>query len=362
MLRKITLTAISVSGTFLLHAQDSTAPAPKPLLSGYVDVYFRHNLSEPTKASGLFNNFTSFTNSHNSFDLNTVSVKLEHSFGKVGVVADIGFGKRAEEFSYTDGDLDQNKNGFLTMAAIKQAYLTYSPTANLKFTAGSWATHIGYEVVDPYLNRNYSMSYMFSYGPFFHTGVKADYTAGKSGFMLGIANPTDLKSASFAPKTLIAQYSFAPTDNFKAYVNYQGGKASANAKLQQIDVVLTDAISDKFTIGYNGTIFGGKTTDSLGKFGDSHSWWGSALYLNVDPQPWFGLTLRGEYFDNKKAVSAAPEASMFATTLSANFKINGLTFIPEIRHEVANKGVFTDHSGELTKNSTSLLLAAVYKF
>ena len=39
----------------------------------------------------------------------------------------------------------------------------------------SWATHVGYELVDAYLNRNYSMSYMFSYGPFFHTGIKADF-------------------------------------------------------------------------------------------------------------------------------------------------------------------------------------------
>src|SRR5215213_6910791 len=102
MLRKFSLIALSAASTISTYAQDSTEAAPKPLISGYVDVYFRHNLSEPTKASGVFNNYTSFTNSHNSFELGMASVKLEHSMGKVGVVADLGFGKRAEDFSYND--------------------------------------------------------------------------------------------------------------------------------------------------------------------------------------------------------------------------------------------------------------------
>lgn len=353
MLRKIFVSALGVSGSLLTYAQDSAAVTPKPIISGYVDMYYRHNLSEPPKSSGVYNNFTSFTNSHNSFELNMVSVKVEHTIGKVGMVADIGFGKRAEEFSYNDDK---------TRFAIKQAYLTYAPMNNLKLTAGSWATHVGYEVVDPYLNRNYSMSYMFSYGPFFHTGIKADYTVGKSGFMIGIANPTDLKSASFSTKHLVAQYSFAPSDKFKAYVNYHGGKPVEDSKIHQVDLVMTGILTDKFSLGYNGTVASSKSKDAEGKFGDSKSWWGSALYVNVDPKSWFGLTLRGEYFDNEKAVVAAPEANIFATTLSANFKISGLTIIPEIRHETANKEIYTDHSNALTKASTSLLLAAVYKF
>ena len=63
---------------------------------------------------------------------------------------------------------------FISLAAIKQAYLSYSPSAKVKFTMGKWFTHVGYEVPDAYLNRNYSMDYMFTYGPFFHTGIKMD--------------------------------------------------------------------------------------------------------------------------------------------------------------------------------------------
>src|SRR6187401_3121804 len=195
MLRKISLSIIA--GLFLssAYSQDSTVVKEKtgPVISGSVDVYYRFNGGNPksdaTSATGLedfspYNNYTSFTNSHNSFELGMASLKLEHTMGKVGVVADLGFGKRAEEFSYNDAN---------TMLAIKQAYVTYSPKDNIKFSAGSWATHVGYELVDAYLNRNYSMSYMFTNGPFFHTGVKAELAVNTSGFMIGVANPTDYK-------------------------------------------------------------------------------------------------------------------------------------------------------------------------
>ena len=79
----------------------------------------------------------------------------------------------------------------ITLFALKQAYLSYAVTDKFKLTMGKWATHIGYELADAYLNRNYSMDYMFSYGPFSHTGIKADIgLGGKSALMIGVANTT----------------------------------------------------------------------------------------------------------------------------------------------------------------------------
>ncbi|MGE5107177.1 MAG: outer membrane beta-barrel protein, partial [Sphingobacteriales bacterium] len=238
---------------------------------------------------------------------------------------------------------------------------------HLKFIAGSWATHVGYELVDPYLNRNYSMSYMFSYGPFFHTGVKAEATYGKNGFMLGIANPTDLKSTTMDHKYVIAQYSTSTkNDKLKAYLNFQGGKPNEDTKLNQVDLVLNGTLSSQFGIGYNGTVTMIKAREPDGKFGDANSWWGSALYLNYDPASWVGLTLRGEYFNDDKQLnvfsSAAKGGNIFATTLSANFKVDNLTIIPEFRLENASEGIYSKSSGEGTKSSANFLVAVVYKF
>src|SRR5678816_2853183 len=78
------------------------------------------------------------------------------------------------------------------MCIRDRAYLSYAFSDKFKLTMGKWATHIGYELADAYLNRNYSMDYMFSYGPFSHTGLKADIgVGGKSALMFGVNNTTD---------------------------------------------------------------------------------------------------------------------------------------------------------------------------
>jgi hypothetical protein len=336
----------------------TTPPAeePKPILTitGSADVYYKYDFAK-TKA----NTFTSFTGTHNSFALGMASVKFEHKGDKVGAVLDLGFGSRAKEFSYNDDGITQ---------AIKQLYITYSPAEWIKFTAGTWATHVGYELVDPQLNRNYSMSYMFTNGPFSHTGVKADVTKGKHGFMVGVSNATDYRippDGYINKKFFIAQYSLAASDNIKIYLNYVGGKAPDTSKVSQFDAVLTAKVSDKFNVGFNATVNSTQYWDGV-KNMDGQSWWGSALYLNVDPKPWLGLTLRGEYFndDNQlKMFAYAPEGgSIFATTLSANFKRGGFIFIPEFRIDNASENIFVDKDGAGKKTAGNFLLAAVYSF
>jgi hypothetical protein len=372
MLRKISLSIIAGLSLSSAFAQDSTAATSPLSISGFVDVYYRFNFSNPKSDQG-FNNFTSFTNSHNSFELGMASVKLEHTAGKVGFVADLGFGKRAAEFSYNErvtslsipdptdlpADLPVTLNNEF---AIKQAYVTYAPKDNIKLTAGSWATHVGYELVDAPLNRNYSMGYMFSFGPFFHTGVKADVTAGKSGFMLGVANPTDLKSANFAQKFGIAQYSYGG-DKVKLYLNAVTGNWGGMVRQRQIDAVVTGAVSDQFSIGFNATLQSNKARGLDGKYSDDAAkWWGSALYLNIDPSSTFGLTLRGEYLNNDDGWLTVLPSSVFETTLSANFKVGGLTIIPEVRLDSGKEEAFIKRDGSTTKSTVTGLLAAVYKF
>lgn len=356
MLRKISsLAIISMALGSYAQAQDSTKKSSLNI-TGSVDAYYRYNFHN-AKDSGYLNNYTSFTNSHNSFELGMASVKAEYTTGKVTGVVDLGFGRRADEFSY-------NEKGSGLATAIKQAYISVVANDKLKFTMGKWATHIGYELVDAYLNRNYSMSYMFSFGPFFHTGLKAEYTAGNFGFMLGVANPTDNVTASFAKKMIIGQASFANSDgNLKAYLNYQGGKDMAESNINQVDLVVTGTLSDKFSIGANGTMQSVKPTFK----DDGDSWWGSAVYLNVDPSKVFGFTLRGEYFDDKKGVSGLAGStgigtSVLAATLSGNIRIENLTIIPEFRLDNSKEAIFMKNPNEAVKSTGTFILGATWHF
>jgi len=345
----------------VLHAQDSTEKKGNLTLSGSADTYYRFNFQN-AKDSGHTNNYTSFTNSQNSFELGMASIKADYSIGKVDGVIDLGFGRRAEEFSYNDGDLDQNKNGFTSLTAIKQAYISYAPSTKVKFTMGKWFTHVGYEVPDAYLNRNYSMDYMFSYGPFFHTGLKMDVTLNSNfGFMIGVPNPTDFSSASFAKKNFIGQVHLATTNSkVNAYINYVGGKDMSDATVNQFDLVATGTISGKFSVGYNGSV---KIVEPNG--GRSDSWWGSAIYLNYDPSAAFGLTARGEYFGDDKGV-AGFGTNIFDVTLSGNIRISNLTILPEFRLDAAKDPLFfkeNDPSNAPSAKSTgTFILAATYHF
>ena len=369
MLQKLFVAAIGMLSLTFSNAQtasivtlipDSTEkvadePKKEPVLSitGSVDAYYKYDFAK-TKA----NSFTSFTQTQNAFSLGMASIKLEHKGGKVGAVADLGFGPRAKDFSYNENGITQ---------AIKQLYVSYSPADWIKFTMGTWATHVGYELLDPQLNRNYSMSYMFTNGPFSHTGLKAEITKGKHGAMIGLSNATDYRippDGKMNKKFPIAQYTFTPSDKVKFYLNYVNGQNPDTSKVNQFDAVITAKISDKFNIGYNGTISSTRFWDGKKNI-ESESWWGNALYLNFDPQPWFGLTLRTEYFSDKNnlKITVNPNGcNIFATTLSANFKSGGFTFIPEFRIDNSNKETFINKSGAGNKAAGNFLFAAIYSF
>ena len=331
------------------NAQDTTKNASIKF-SGNADIYYRYDFNDPKMP---YNNFTSFTNSQNSFELGIISFKAEHTFGKVGMMADVGFGKRANEFSYNDEK---------TSLAIKQLFITYSLSSKIKLTLGSWDTHIGYESVDAYLNRNYSMSYLFSFGPFFHTGLKTDIQlTQKSSFMIGIANPSDFKYASNLPKMIIGQLSTATkNDKIKLAVNYQGGKNNDSGRIYQGDLVVNYSISEKWGLGYNGSIQS-RQTKTFDKWDAMKSWYGNALYINSTPNKWLGFCLRTEILNDKENVLGF-DGNIFETTFSANFKIDNLTIIPELRFENAGQKIYSNPNHQMTNNTGNFLIAAVYQF
>jgi hypothetical protein len=198
------------------------------------------------------------------------------------------------------------------------------------------------------------MSYGFSYGPFFHTGLKADISlGGKTALMLGVANPTDYVSAPTSTKVLIAQFSTgSKNDKLKAYLNFQGATG-----LTHVNLVVTGTLSDQWSIAYDGTL-------NSSKIGTTNSSWKShALYFNYDPTKLFGLTLRADYFDDRKLSPLLNGGkNVFATTLSGNIKVDNLTIIPELRLDNAATEIFTKGTGAGTKSTASFILAVVYKF
>jgi hypothetical protein len=332
-------------------------------ISGSVDAYYRYNFDNNPAGGTLGNNSsTSFVSDQSTFNFGMASVKFEHTMGKVGAVADLGFGPKAEEFSYADEG---------TLLAVKQAYIYYSISDKVKLTAGKWATHVGYEVLDPQVNKNYSMSYMFTNGPFSHTGLKADFTLGDGvGAMVGVANTIDATDPSdgSAPKTLLAQVSktFSKGSVYLNYAGYFGAKKQMPyaASLNQIGLTASYTVDPKFSLGFDGTVQSIKSIPADKSF----SWYGAALYGNYAVCSSFGMTLRAEYFGDKNGIKVYGDGTdggnnIFGLTLSGNYKVGGLTFIPELRLDNASEnGLYYKANGADTKSTVSAVLAAVYSF
>jgi hypothetical protein len=339
MLKKILIVSAICCILVPSFAQKDSTKKSSTTITAYVDGYYRALIKE---GGGSNNNLTSFTNSHNAFKLGMASVKVDQAIGKFTASLDLGAGKRADEFSYNDHDVLTN---------IKQATLSYAVSNKLKLTAGKFATHIGYELLDATSNRNYSMSYGFSYSPYFHTGFKADIALGKkTAMMVGLVDPNDYSSFNGKPKYVIAQLSLATSnDKLKGYLNFVHGDNTT-----QYNLILLTSVSSKVSAVYD-------VSTNQQKNGATYSSWSTnAFYINYDISEKFGLTVRQDFFSDRK-INPLGLGNVNATTFSGKIKVKKLTLIPEFRMDSGNTPLFNTKTGTAS-SASNFLLAAVYAF
>jgi len=344
----VTLTLILT--TSLTFAQNASIGSGTTF-AGSADAYYKYDFS------GVDNSLTSFTNSHNSFELGMASIEASHKRGKASVFVDLGFGSRAAQFTFNDDS---------ATFMIKQLNFTYEFSDKFKVIAGSFGTHLGYELVDAIDNKNYSMSYAFTYGPFFNTGVKAQYTAGKFSFMAGVSNPTDFKTtieAGSSQKTFIGQVAFLG-DTGSAYFNVTSGSSnpSFDGNKTQFDFVGTKKLSDSFSLGFNGTYAINNNDFDRSLDGE---WFALVGYANLTVKETLSVGYRLEYLDAKNATAGLGSlvgSSVVGNTLSLNYKVGNLTIIPEFRVDVASENIFTNRDATPKGLTAYALLATTYSF
>jgi hypothetical protein len=376
-------------------AQDATttaAPAaeePKEeekkfSFGGSVDTYFRTAFKNTNYVYGGTAPATSFADAK-GFSLGMVNLIASYQGEKAGFVGDVVFGPRgkAAVFGTASGQ-----------AIINQMYAYYKFSDAVTLNMGQFNTFLGYEVISPTVNFNYSTSYLFSWGPFNHTGLRADFTFG-DGFVAkaAIMNPTDI--VEFNP---VSTYTFGAqlgktSDAGGVWLNFlygdQDGKMDEDGddpygfgsddysagSLFQADLTLGYNLSETFYLGFNTsyqTTAAGEDIDEFGVITDSNadasSFLGFAVYPKLTLSESFALGLRAEYFSIKNnhlgiiGLNTDGDGSVTEFTLSGNYKVGGFTFIPEFRVDMTSEDSFADKDGEPTALLPSLLFAAVYKF
>jgi Putative beta-barrel porin-2, OmpL-like. bbp2 len=344
-------------------------------ISGYVDTYYFYNLNDPK--SGL-NKGRIFDLPHNTFNLGLVQTMITYTYGKSKVVADLVYGPNADLGNFTNFISPNVGVKTSSSLAIKQAFLSYNLTDKLAFTIGQYGTHIGYELIDAPLNYNYSLSYLFGNGPFYHTGAKVDYAlTDKVGLMLGVVNGWDMLGDLNKGKSITAQVHLAPVENLHVYANWIGGdEHNGNSAFGNIggsytslfDLTSTLQATEKFKIGLNAAYgrysTGAVAVDETNPYSDDATWRGAALYLNYAASEVFSLGVRAERFEDPKGVRYFGAFEGNELTLTGNVKLAGghLNVKPELRFDTSKNAYFENEVGDLKKSQVTVGAAFVYSF
>lgn len=339
---KLTVLILAIFTSLSAFSQERENEGKKFSFSGSIDTYFRSNFNAPNDENSVAPG-SSFANLP-GFALGMVNLIGSYESGKVGFVIDLVFGPRGEDAIFNAPILrpDGNSN------SINELHVFWKVSESVKLTIGNFNTFLGYEVISPTGNFNYSTSYLFSYGPFSHNGLKADFTLSeRSSFMLALLNPADATE-------------FNPTGNYAIGAQF----VYADQYLNLISDSGTFEID--FTGGFNITkrIFLGINAAHL--VNDGVGFYGGVLYPQYTSNDKFSLGLRLEYFKesgNFGAIGTGVEdSSVFATTLTANYKIDDLTIIPEIRIDSSSDDFFLNSNLTPQNSLSSFLVAVVYKF
>ena len=313
------------SFTFFAIAQEEE---PTLSISGTVDAYYQTYITSPDDLGTAFG--TSFAD-ETGFALGMANLVASYDLESTGVVADVVFGPRG----------DSAVGGY----NLNQLYAYWNVSEGTTLTMGRFNTYLGYEVISPAGNFNYSTSYMFSSGPFSMVGLKGDFTLGQTSLMLAIMNPTDVNNNTTGGYALGAQFGYAGQflnlyyDNDEVLgfeVDYTGG----------FDV------DDELFIGINAAY----------QVSNDAGFYGVALYPQYTVSDSFAVGLRGELFGlHDDSDDDLP--SVFSTTLTGSYTVENLTIKPEIRLDSWSESEpYIDNDGLATDSLAAFTIAAIYSF
>ena len=319
-----------------IKAQDTDDSEPDPTFnfSGTVDTYFRASFTEDPVAPG-----TSFANL-NGFSLGMANFIVSYEGDKSGFVADVVFGPRGSDAVF--GSVGNSSE------MVNQLYAYYNIAEGVTVTLGNFNTFLGYEVISPAANFNYSTSYMFSYGPFSHTGAKVDFSISDDvSLMVGVFNQTDQTEANYDRYTAFG----AQLGLYGQYLNLLAGD-----EYFQLDYTGGFDLSDSFFLGINAT-----TATLAGDTGFA----GVALYPQLTASDSFAIGLRGEFFsetDGFGALVSDGDADNFSLTLTGSFTSGNFMFKPELRLDSASSEIFAISPTETSESLASFVMAMIYTF
>ena len=304
-------------------------------VSGSVDAYFRANLTSSNV--GSTGDYSAFNND-SGFSLGLANVTLSYEGEKVGFMADLAVGQRADLY---------NGEGSI----VNEAYMYWNVSDKVTLQMGRFNNWMGYEELSSANNFHYTMSHMFTYTARNYNGLVARFDLGNDfGLGLGLMNPVNVIEGN--------------QNNSGAYSIAAGvwkGKTSLSFASSQetsyIDFKTAFDVSESFSVALNGHIADYEEGPQAYQPGTGFTSISAYPQLKSSESMSWGMRLEYIMFED-----FANDVSVFTPTLTANYTVGALTIKPELRLDTASEDVFTDNDGKAAAGLTAFTLGAVYSF
>jgi len=345
---------------------------------------YTFNFNQPTQRApnSATNVNRVYDKDHNSFKFDVgelVFLKDTPKSGDVGFRTDLTYGFSQPEVNQSADDTGDTQSHQFD---VQQGFVSYKAPigSGLQLDFGKFNTHIGAEVMDGYdgWNYNFSRSWLFSFGPFTHTGLRASYTINDMISVLGmVANGWDNTVENNDGKSVGAQIAITPNDSVSLLLNWVSGPETignqasfSNDVTNLFDAVLDVKLTNN-TLAQINLAYGIQANGAAGTRGDAE-WWGISTIVRHDYNKWFSINLRGQVFNDLDGTRATTAATLptgqgqelWAVTLTPEVRINqNLVVRAEYRHDQSNQKAFWGSgAGDTRKTQDTVALNALFYF
>jgi len=349
-------------------------------INGMASIGYSYNLSDP---ENKLNAYRSFDYDHNSFRLDGAELVLQKPVanpGDFGFRVDVTFGAIAK-ISAARGLFRDVTTGVPVDIDVQQAVASYIiPVGRgLRLDVGKFVTLAGNELIEGYdgFNEEISRSWLFTYGPFTHTGLKLSYQFHDMlGVTLMLANGWDNVVDNNRAKSGGAQIAFTPNDKFSWYLTYLVGPEmdGDDTNLRHLfDTVIVYKPHPRFTLTFNFDYGRDQNAVTLPidpmlmpdpnaiPHADAQ-WLMAVLYFRVQAHKRVALNLRGELFYDFDGNRTGTAQRLTSLTFTPEFKVtDAITMRAELRWDQSDTHVF-DIGDQLRKYQVTLAANAIYVF
>lgn len=264
---------------------------------------------------------------------------------------------------------------------LEEGYVMYNvPIGNgLTLKGGKFVTLLGAEVIEPWLNPNWSRSYLFGYAiPFTHVGGLATYSVTDMvSLTAGGVMGWDVVEDNNSSPSVIGQVAVVPNDKVSVYVNgiygpeqpcnpehsvLPGGQQCNSNKRGVVDVVANVHFTDEWGFIFNGD-WASEDEASVVNPGRHSTWEGMAGILTYQPINPLMMALRGEWFDDAQGSRTGTQQALWEVTFDVKYNLSEYIYTrAEYRHDESNQNVFQANQDFFLQGQDTVALELGYYF